>query len=55
MIVCHSCYQKNSMIIHGSHDVSDNDGKTEYIYTQSTCKICNTIHEVYEPVGNENE
>ena len=53
MIVCHSCYQKDSLIIHGSHDVSDEDGNSKYIYTQSTCKICNAIHQVYEPVKNE--
>ena len=25
MIVCHSCYQKNSLITHGNHDVIDED------------------------------
>jgi len=54
MIVCHSCYEKNSMIIHGSHDVKHDNGES-YVMTQSTCKICKTIHEVYEPLGNENE
>ena len=55
MKICHSCYQKNSLITHGSHDVIDEDGETRFILTQSTCMFCNAIHEVYEPIGEKHE
>ena len=55
MKMCHSCYQKNSLITHGSHDVIAEDGETKYILTQSTCMFCNAIHEIYEPIGEKHE
>lgn len=51
---CHSCFQVGSLIIHGSHDVKHDDGQN-YVMTQSTCKICKAIHEIYVPVENDND
>ena len=55
MIVCHTCYQKNSLITHGNHDVIDEDGETQFFFTQSTCMFCNTIHEIWQPIDNKNK
>ncbi len=53
MMVCMNCYQKNSIILYGNHDVeSEMDGE-KYILNIYSCKICKTIHEVYTPITQQ--
>ena len=49
--LCNNCYQKNSLILHGSHDVEHEYDGCMYILNIYTCSICRSVHEVYTPIS----
>lgn len=49
--VCNNCFQKNSLIAHGSSDVENEQDGNMYILNIYTCSICRSIHEVYTPIS----